>query len=76
MSDLLGLIDAIARAQLAVKRAGSVVLGVHGGPPGLHELSVFLGLDGVLRVEPGGEPVEREDRVGVEEERAFDDPVA
>jgi hypothetical protein len=76
MSDLLGLIDALARAHVAARRAGCVVLGVYGAPAGLQELVALIGLDGVLSVETGGQPVEREERVGVEEERALDDPSA
>ena len=79
MRDLLGLIDTLARIQLAAKRAGLVVVGVHGAPPGLHELVGLVGLDRVLpvemtSVEVGGQPVEREERVRVEEERRLDDP--
>ena len=73
MSDLLGLIDVLARLHVAARQAGCVVLGVYGAPEGLQELVAFIGLDGVLSVEMRGEPVEREDRVGVEEERALDD---
>ena len=76
MSDLLGLIDTLARVQLAARRAGCVVTGVYGGPSGLRDLVAFIGLDGVLRVEVGRQPVEREERVRVEEERALDDPPA
>jgi hypothetical protein len=76
MSDLLGLIDSLARVQLAAKRAGCVVCGVHGAPAGLGELVELVGLTDVLVVEPGGKAVEREERVGVEEERALDDTSA
>jgi len=55
MSDLLGLIDSLARAHVAAKRAGCVVLGVYGAPAGLAELVAFVGLDGVLRVDAGQE---------------------
>jgi hypothetical protein len=55
MSDLLGLIDALARTHVAAKRAGCVVLGIYGAPAGLSELAAFVGLDGVLRIEPGQE---------------------
>ena len=73
MGDLLGLIDVLARLQLAGKRAGCAVTAVHGAPAGLRELVAFCGLDGVLVVEAGGEPVQREERLRVEEERALDD---
>ena len=76
MSDLLGLIDVLARLHLAAKRAGCTVTAVHGAPAGLGELVAFCGLDGVLVVEPGGKPVEREERLRVEEERALDDAAA
>jgi hypothetical protein len=76
MSDLLGLIDVLARAHVAARRAGCVVLGVYGAPAGLAELVAFAGLDGVLRVEMGRQPVQREEGVGVEEEGALDDPAA
>jgi hypothetical protein len=76
MSDLLALIDSLARVNLAAKRAGCRVCGVHGAPAGLLELVAFCGLSDVLVVETGGEPVQREERLGVEEERALDDPPA
>jgi hypothetical protein len=74
MGDLLGLIDVLARLHLAGKRTGCTGTVVHGAPPGLRELVGFCGLDRVLVVEPGGQAVEREERRGVEEERALDDP--
>ena len=74
MADLLGVIDSLARVQLAAKRAGCTICGVHGAPAGLFDLVAFCGLDDVLVVEPGGKPVERKERLGVEEERALDDP--
>jgi hypothetical protein len=40
----------------------------------LHELLSFCGLSEVLRLEPGGEAEEREQGLGVEEERELDDP--
>ncbi len=76
MSDLLGLVDVLARLHLAGKRAGCTITAVHGAPPGLHELVGFCGLDAVLIVEPGREPIQREERGSVEEERALDDPAA
>jgi hypothetical protein len=76
MTDLLGLIDSLARVHLAAKRAGCTVRGVVGAPAGLSELVAFCGLAEVLVVKPFGEPVEREERLGVEEERALDDPPA
>jgi hypothetical protein len=76
MTDLLGVLDSLARVQLAAKRAGCTVCGVHGAPPGLRDLVAFCGLADVLVVEPGRKPVEREERLRVEEERALDDPPA
>ena len=73
MSDLLGLIDMLARLHLAGKRAGCTITAVHGAPPGLRELVGLCGLDGLLVVEPGREPVQREERLRVEKERALDD---
>jgi hypothetical protein len=46
---------------------------VHASPE-LGELLTFVGLDAVLRVEPRRQPEEREDPVGVEEERQLEDP--
>jgi hypothetical protein len=77
MSDLLGLIDSLCRLHLAGRRrAGCGITIVRGAPAGLSELVCFCGLDGVLVVEPGGQPVEREERGGVKEERALDDLAA
>jgi len=69
----LVVVDTLARLALAERRRGRVLrLGrVHAD---LRELLVLTGLDGVLGVEPGGQPEEREKRVGVEEERQLDDP--
>jgi hypothetical protein len=75
MRDLLGELDMLARVHLAAKRAGFVVVGVYASAE-LCELVAFAGLEGVLRVEVGREPVQREERLGVEEERALDDPAA
>jgi hypothetical protein len=76
MTDLLGVMDSLARVQLAAKRAGGTICGVHGAPKGLRELVAFCGLGDVLVVEPSGKPIQREKRLGVEEERALDDPPA
>jgi hypothetical protein len=75
MSDLLGVLDSLARVQLAAKRAGCTFR-IHRTPPGLRDFVAFCGLADVLIVEPGGKPVEREERLRVEEERALDDPPA
>jgi ABC-type transporter Mla MlaB component len=69
----LETIDLLARLQLAARRHGWTIRFLH-APPALRVLIAFAGLDAVLRVEPGREPKEREDPVGVEEERQLDDP--
>jgi STAS domain len=66
-------VDALARLRLTARRLGRE-LRLHGATQELEELLVFLGLDDVLRLEPRGQPEEREDRLGVEEERELDDP--
>ena len=76
MTDLLGVLDSLARVQLAAKRAGCTIRGVHGAPPGLRDFVAFCGLADALVVEPGRKPVEREECLRVEEERALDDPPA
>ena len=76
MTDLLGVLDSLARVQLAAKRAGCTICAVHGAPPGLRDLVAFCGLADVLVVEPGRKAVERKERLRVEEERALDDPPA
>jgi hypothetical protein len=65
-------IDALARLQLAARRVGREVA-LHGASRELVELIELFGLTGVLRVEAGGQPEEREQRLGVEEERELDD---
>jgi hypothetical protein len=69
----LETIDLLTRLQLAARRHGRTIRFLHASPA-LHALIVFAGLDAVLRVEPGREAEEREDPVGVEEERQLDDP--
>jgi anti-anti-sigma regulatory factor len=68
-------VDALARLHLAARRAG-VELNLRDASKELRELLVFTGLSGVLRVEPGGEPEEREEPLRFEEERELDDPPA
>jgi hypothetical protein len=65
-------IDVLARLQLAAQRVGQEVA-LRGVSPELLELLELFGLTGVLRVEVGGHPEERKQRVGVEEERELDD---
>jgi anti-anti-sigma regulatory factor len=69
----LVVVDTLARLALAERRRGHV-LRLGRIPAELRELLVLTGLDSVLGVEPGREPEERDDRVGVEEERELDDP--
>ncbi len=69
----LGTIDALARFQLAARRRGRR-LRLHGASDELLALIAFAGLDDALRVEPGRQPEQREQRLGVEEERQLDDP--
>ena len=82
LCDLSGLegaeaetIDLLARLQLAARRHGGTLLLLHASPA-LRDLIVFAGLDSVLWVEPGREAEEREDPLGVEEERQLGDPTA
>ena len=69
----LAAVAALARLQLAARRVGLVIRVSHASSE-LRSLIVFVGLNEVLRVETGGEVEEREDRLGVEEERELGDP--
>ena len=66
-------VDALARLQLGGAGA-RLELRLLDASAELIALIAFVGLDGVLRVEAGGQPEEREQRLGVEEERELDDP--
>jgi hypothetical protein len=66
-------VDALARLQLSARRLGLEVRLRHASSE-LQDLLVFAGLREVLRVEPGGQAEQREQRVGVEEEGELDDP--
>jgi anti-anti-sigma regulatory factor len=68
-------IDALARLQLSSRRVG-LELRLRHASNELRELLAFVGLDEVLRLEAGGQAEQREQRVGVEEERELDDPLA
>ncbi len=68
-------IDTLARLQLSSRRVGCELRLRHASRE-LQELLAFVALDEVLRLEAGGQPEEREQRVGVEEERELDDPSA
>ena len=74
MADL-GTVDVLARLQLAARRSG-LEFRVRHVPVELHELITFVGLAEVLGLEPRGQAEEREEPVGVEEERELDDPPA
>jgi hypothetical protein len=70
-----GVVDALARLQLAARRRG-LETRLLGAAVELLELIAFVGLAEVLCVEPGRQPEEREQRLGVEEERELGDPAA
>jgi hypothetical protein len=72
MTDL-ATIEALARLQLAARRLG-LELRLREAPEELRELIAFAGLSGVLGVEPSGQPEEREQRLGVEEEGELLEP--
>jgi hypothetical protein len=66
-------VEALARLQLAACRVG-LEIRLFRASSELLDLLVFCGLEDVLRVEAGGQPEEREDGLGAEEERELDDP--
>jgi hypothetical protein len=70
----LGTVDLLARLQLRARRLGSELRLRHASAE-LEELLDLVGLREVL-VEAGGEPEQREQRLGVEEERELGDPPA
>jgi hypothetical protein len=74
MADL-GTVESLARLQLAARRCG-VELRLTRVPAELEELIMFVGLAEALRLEPRRQPEEREQGLGVEEERELDDPPA
>jgi hypothetical protein len=65
-------VDALARLQLHAQRHGYELV-LHAPSDQLLELLALCGLRDVLCVEPGGQPEQREQRRGVEEEREADD---
>ena len=65
-------IDLLARVELAARKHGCE-LRLHRCSPELRELIRFVGLDGVLCVEPRRETEEWEDPLRVEEERELRD---
>jgi len=71
----LGIVDALARLQLAARRSGYEVA-VTDAPRDLIELIELAGLADVLGVEPLRQAEEREERLGIEEERELPDTAA
>ncbi len=71
----LGTVADLARLHVAAQRLGLDVI-LRNTPPALAELIAFAGLAGVLRIEPQGQAEQREENVGVEEEREPRDPPA
>ena len=68
-------IDLLARLQLAARRHGCALRMCHASPA-LHGLIAFAGLEAALCVEPGWKPEQREEAVGIKEERQLDDSAA
>jgi len=68
-----GTIEALARLQLTARRLGCRMR-LRDPSPELAELLDLFGLAGVLRVEPGRQPEEREQPLGVEERVEMGDP--
>jgi hypothetical protein len=69
----LAMIGTLALLQLTARRGGIELRLAHASDE-LRELIAFMGLADVLPVEPQREPEEREETLGVEEEREFGDP--
>jgi len=69
----LGIVNLLARMQLAARRRGTTMRVRHASD-GLLELIEFTGLTEFLCVEPQRQTEQREDPGGVEEERQIDDP--
>ena len=68
-------VDALARIQLSARRMGRR-LEVRGAADDLLALLAFVGVAGALGIEPWRQAEEREERLGVEEERELGDPPA
>ena len=68
----LAAVDVLARFALAERRRGRA-LRLASVPAELHSLLELTGLAEVLLVQSGRQPEEREERVGVEEERELGD---
>ena len=61
-------VDVLARLHLVVKEAGGEMR-IYGACHRLRDLIAFMGLEDVLRIEPRRKPEEREEVLGIEEER-------
>jgi hypothetical protein len=68
----LALVDALARLQLEAQRAGYRIV-VTDAPAELAELADLAGLGEALGLEARRQPEQREEHVGVEEERELPD---
>jgi hypothetical protein len=68
-------LDTLARMRLAAKRVG-LELRIERLPDDLRSLLDFAGLAEALGLEPRREPEQREDALGVQEERHLGDPPA
>jgi len=68
-------LDALARLHLSLRRLG-LELCLRNPSSELQELITFVGLGDVLRVEAVGKAKQREQRLGVEEERELHDPAS
>jgi hypothetical protein len=68
-------VEALARLQLGARREG-LQLRLSGTTKEMRDLLAFCGLSDVLGVEPERQPEEREERLGLEEERHLRDPPA
>ena len=69
----IATVDALAQLALAAKRLG-LELRLADAPKELLELVALTGLGEALRVEPGRQPEEGKQPLGVEEERHLGDP--
>lgn len=65
-------VDVLARLRLTARRHGLELRLT--APPDVCELIAFLGLEDALRVEPRRQPEQREEPLGVEEERQLRHP--
>ena len=69
------VIDALARLQLAAKRRGRRLV-LQNASHDLADLVGLMGLAEALGLEARRQPEQREERLGVEEERELDEPPA